>query len=179
MRLQPDVVVQNFRITLLVEHLFSLLQCVIHTAIAQVNQTQVMGIYIVRNAAVYIEARRTAGIPMERMENNNNNNRAKNTRRKIATVHKKRESFKPHEVATPSSFGRRRRGIRQRHWNPPLQFLIRPQTLRHVAVRRTRTRPLCVSDFNTNKRPELIYRPAVSHPLQHTHAYTRSFGGLS
>jgi len=40
----------------------------------------------VRDAVYYIEARR-AGIPKERMENNNNS--TKNTRRKIATVHKK------------------------------------------------------------------------------------------
>lgn len=44
----------------------------------------------------------------------------------------KRESFKPHEAAT--ILRRRKRGIRQCHWNPPLQFLIRPKTLRHLGL---------------------------------------------
>lgn len=101
-------------------------------------------------------------------------------RRKIATVHKK-ESFKAH--------GRRRcrlSAILRSSWfgggggypstspEPPLQFFIRPETLRHMVVRAPSPQPLCVacvSDFNTNKRFELIYRPAVSHPL-HTHTHT-------
>jgi len=44
----------------------------------------------------------------------------------------KRESFKPREAA--AILRRRKRGIRQCHWNPPLQFLIRPKTLRHVGL---------------------------------------------
>lgn len=161
-RLQPDIVMQNFRITYW-QNTYFLCYSALHTA-KQVNQTQVMGIQC---AMLSIIQKRVELVFQ------------KNEWKIITTVQKtqeeklplciKRESFKPHEAATPS-FGRRRRGIRQRHWNPPLQFLIRPQTLRHVAVRRARTRLLCVSDFNTNKRPELIYRSAVSHPL-HTHAY--------
>jgi len=127
-----------------------------------------MGTYIVRDAAVYIESRR-AGIPMERMENNNNNNSTKNTRRKIATVHKKGNRLShtrlPHHH--PSGGGDavfvNVTGTRRCNSSSgPRPFVT------WLSVYRACTRPLCVSDFNTNKRPELIYRPAVSHP-SHMH----------